>query len=53
MGRMNWIDLSEDTDKWPAPVVFAVIIIWIPYNVGHSSLTDKSLSSHGGLCCNE
>ena len=52
MGRMNWIDLSEDTDKWPAPVV-AVIKIWIPYNVGHSSLTDKPLSSQERLCCNE
>jgi len=52
MCKMNWIDLSEDTDRWPVPVV-AVIKFWIPYNLGHSSLTDKPLSSQEGLCCIE
>jgi len=52
MGRINWINLSEDTDRWPVPVD-AVIKILIPYNVRNSSLTDKPLSSQEGLCCNE
>jgi len=23
-GGMNWIDLSEDMDRWPAPVVAVI-----------------------------
>ena len=34
MEGMDWIDLTQDRDRWQA-LVNAVVNHWFPYNAGH------------------
>jgi len=33
-GKMDWITLAEDRDRWWVPVN-AVMKFWVPYNAGN------------------
>ena len=51
-GRMDWIDMARDRERWWA-LVNVVMNIRFPYNVGISWLAENWLTFQEGLCSME
>jgi len=49
---MDWIDLTEERDRWRA-LVYAVMNLRVHKMRGISSLTENRLASQEGLCFRE